>query len=69
MFSVENMSAAVEIPALLMGNLLNRKAEGVLGQLELAALAVINRSGDRTSPPSPAPRAAEPTEELVPAHG
>jgi biopolymer transport protein ExbB len=64
----------VAIPTLLVGNLLDRYAERVLGQLELAALAVINRSepefdeaeeGSSLSP-EPALRHDEPT---VASHG
>jgi len=40
------LGLVVAIPTLLVGNLLDRRAEGVLSQLELAALAVINRAGD-----------------------
>ncbi len=64
------MGLIVAIPALLLGNLLNRKAESVLSQLELAALAVINRSGP-TPPPRPSAPSSTPADDvdLVPAHG
>jgi len=63
------MGLIVAIPALLVGNLLNRQAESVLSQLELAALAVINRATPSDS--SQAPKAPKPTDDidLVPAHG
>jgi len=38
------LGLVVAIPTLLVGNLLDRRAEHVLSRLELAALAVINRS-------------------------
>jgi len=64
------MGLIVAIPSLLLGNLLNRQADAVLGKLELAALAVINRSGaGGTSRPSAPPTRPTDDVELVPAHG
>jgi biopolymer transport protein ExbB len=40
----------VAIPMLLIGNLLDRMAQGVLDRLELAALTVINRVGAELGP-------------------
>ena len=52
----------VAIPALLVGNLLNRSADRAIGRLETTALAVINRaSGWAAQTPS-----APPTHPLPP---
>ncbi len=54
----------VAIPTLLIGNLLDRSAERTLGQLELAALSVINRA-ELPSAPSLSPEPALPRDDAA----